>query len=134
MTKKYYNKLPNGQWKAYLQILFKKGTKKRLFLKPGITEFWDGEARMYFNSLNEEESFWKYFDTDVLWSGKFKSKAEAKKAEDYLLDYFGSQVDMGFQTSGYTEVRKYNHELWIKLNDKLQKRKKRLDPDGFLLY
>ena len=45
---KYYKKLPNDQWKAYIQLFMKKGTKQRLYLKPGITEFIDIEARMFF--------------------------------------------------------------------------------------
>ena len=53
----YYIKLSNGQWKAYLQLFMRKGTKHRMYFKPGITEFKDGDARMYFNNLLEEQSF-----------------------------------------------------------------------------
>jgi hypothetical protein len=110
---KYYTKLPNGQWKVYLQLFTKKDTKQRLYLKPGITEFKDGDARMYFNNLLEEESFQQHFDTSVKWSNVYPSKSEAKKVEDELLKYFGNQADMGFKTGGYTEVRHYNHEKYI---------------------
>ena len=81
---KYYGKLPDGKWKVYIQLFTKKGTKQRLYLKPGITEFWDGDARMYFNNLTEEDSFIKHFDTKVMWSKIFPSKAEAEKVEKEL--------------------------------------------------
>jgi|TARA_B100001758_G_C18288092_1_gene545425 hypothetical protein len=110
---KYYNKLPDGKWKVYIQLFTKKDSKQRLYLKPGITEFWDGDARMYFNNLTEEDSFIKHFDTKVMWSKIFPSKAEAEKVEKELLEYFGDKVDMGFKTGGYSEVREYNHEKWI---------------------
>jgi hypothetical protein len=116
---KNYTKLSNGQWKAYIQLFTEKGTNKRLHLKPGITEFWDGDARMFFNNLNEEESFLQHFDTKVLWSKVYNTKEEAKKIEDYLLRYFGEQSNLGFKTSGYTEVRDYNHQLWIGIKDSL---------------
>jgi hypothetical protein len=109
----YYKKLPNGQWKAYLQLFMRKGTKHRKYFKPGITEFQDGDARMYFNNLLEEQSFHQHFDTKVIWSKVYESKGGAKKAEDWLLNYFGNEVDMGFKTGGYTEVREYNHDKWI---------------------
>ena len=118
----HYNKLPDGKWKAYLQLFMRKGTKYRMFLKPGITEFKDGDARMYFNNLLEEESFRKHFDTKVIWSKEYDSKEAAKKVEDWLLNYFGNEVDMGFKTPGYTEVREYNHDLWIKIKDRLYKK------------
>ena len=110
---KYYNKMPNGQWKAYIQLFTDKETKKRLYLKPGITEFYDGDARMFFNDLKEEDSFLNHFDTKVMWSKIFRNKEEAQKTELLLLDYFGEQADMGFKTGGYTEVRKYDHQKWI---------------------
>ena len=116
---KYYNKLPNGQWKVYIQLFTKKGTNKRLYLKPGITEFWDGDARMFFNNLKEEESFQQHFDTKVMWSKVFPSKSKAEEFEDSLLTYFGDQVDMGFKTGGYTEVREYNHQKWITKSQEL---------------
>ena len=118
----HYNKLPDGKWKAYLQLLMRKSTKYRMYLKPGITEFKDGDARMYFNNLLEEESFRKHFDTKVIWSKEYDSKEAAKKVEDWLLNYFGNEVDMGFKTPGYTEVRVYNHDLWIKIKDRLYKK------------
>lgn len=117
--KKYFNKLPNGQWKVYIQLFMKKGTKQRLYIKPGITEFWDGDARMYFNNLKEEESFIKYFDTKVMWSKVFPDKTSAKNFEESLLKYFGNEVDMGFKTSGHSEVRKYNHQKWITKSQEL---------------
>tara|TARA_B110000971_G_C19564455_1_gene300196 strand:+ start:131 stop:493 length:363 start_codon:yes stop_codon:yes gene_type:complete len=116
---KYYNKLPNGQWKAYIQLFMKKGTKQRLYLKPGITEFEDGDARMFFNNLKEDVSFLQHFDTKVIWSDKFPSKAEAEKVEKELLEYFGKQANMGFKTGGYTEVREYNHQKWIAKSQEL---------------
>ena len=119
MKRTYYSKMPNGQWKTYIQLLLRKGTKQRLYLKPGITEFWDGDARMYFNNLKEEESFLKHFDTKVMWTKKFPSKGEAKKCEEELLKYFGEEVDMGFRTPGYTEVRKYDHAKWIAKSQQL---------------
>tara|TARA_R110000803_G_scaffold165262_1_gene228827 strand:+ start:663 stop:1022 length:360 start_codon:yes stop_codon:yes gene_type:complete len=115
----YYKKLPNGQWKAYVQLFMRKGTKHRMYLKPGITGYQDGDARMYFNNLLEEQSFRQHFDTKVIWSKIFESKGVAKKAEDWLLNYFGNEVDMGFETPGYTEVREYNHQLWMKIKDRL---------------
>ena len=110
---KYYNKMPNGQWKVYIQLFIDKETKKRLYLKPGITQFWDGDARMFFNNLKEEDSFLNHFDTKVMWSKVLPNELEAKKVESHLLNYFGDQVDMGFKTGGYTEVRKYDHQKWI---------------------
>ena len=110
---KYYNKMPNGQWKTYIQLFTDKETKKRLYLKPGITEFYDGDARMFFNDLKEEDSFLNHFDTKVMWSKIYSSKKEAQKIETQLLEYFGEQIDMGFKTGGYTEVRKYDHQKWI---------------------
>ena len=121
--KKYYKKMPNGQWKVYLQLLMKKGTKQRLYLKPGITEFWDGDARIFFNNLKEENSFLKNFNVKCMWSEIFPSKKAAKELEKHLLEYFGEQADMGFKTGGYTEVRPYNHEKYIKKLDELYKRK-----------
>ena len=121
--KKYYKKMPNGQWKVYLQLLMKKGTKQRLYLKPGITEFWDGDARIFFNNLKEENSFLKNFDVRCMWSEIFPSKKAAEEFEQHLLEYFGEQVDMGFKTGGYTEVRPYDHEKYIKKLDELYKRK-----------
>lgn len=118
-----YDKLPDGQWKAYIQLFTKKGTKQRLFVKPGITAFWDGDARMYFNDLTEQASFKQHFDTKVLWSEIFPDKQSAKVAEKYLLEYFGDPVDIGFKTSGGGEVRAYDHEKWNNLRDKLYKRK-----------
>ena len=117
--KTYYSKMPNGQWKTYIQLFLRKGTKQRLYLKPGITEFWDGDARMYFNNLKEEESFLKHFDTKVMWSKIFPSEEEARKCEDELLKYFGEEVDMGFKTGEYTEVRKYDHNKWIAKSQQL---------------
>jgi len=122
VKKKYYKKLPNGQWKTYLYCFLKKGTKQRLYLKAGITEFKDIEARMFFNNLNEEESFIQHFDDKPMWSEKFPSKAEAEKVEEKLLKYFGDKVDMGFKTGGYSEVREYNHEKWMAINDELYKK------------
>jgi hypothetical protein len=116
---KHYKKLSNGQWKTYIQLFTKKGTGQRLHLKPGITEFLDGDARMFFNNLNEEESFLQHFDTKVLWSKIYNSKEEAKEMEDYLLDYFDKQSNLGFVTSGHTEVRDYNHQLWMEIKDSL---------------
>ena len=113
MKNKYYTRLPKGQWKVYLQLFTKKGTKQRLFLKPGITEYKDADARMYFNNILEEETFQQHFDTIVKWSKKYPNKEEAKKVEDELLEYFGDEVDMGFKTGGYTEVRRYDHEKYI---------------------
>ncbi len=113
IEKKYYKKLPNGKCKVYIQLLMKKDTKQRLYLKPGITEFIDGDARMFFNNLLEDDSFVKHFDTKVMWSEIFPNKVEAKKFEEGLLEYFGEQVDMGFKTRGYSEVREYNHDKWI---------------------
>jgi len=115
----HYSKMPNGQWKTYIQLLLRKDTKQRLYLKPGITEFYDGDARMYFNDLEEEESFLKHFDTKVMWSKIFPSEGEAKKCEKELLKYFGEKVDMGFKTPGYTEVRKYDHAKWIAKSQQL---------------
>jgi hypothetical protein len=116
---KQYNKLPDGKWKAYIQLFTKKGTNQRLHLKPGITEFWDGDARMFFNNLKEEDSFLKHFDTKVIWSKVYDSKEEAKKMEDWLLNYFGEQSNLEFTTSGYTEVRDYNHTLWTEVRNRL---------------
>ena len=118
---KYYNKLPNGKWKTYIQLFMDKKTEQRLYLKPGITEFYDGDARMFFNNLKEEESFLQHFKTKVMWSKVFNTKAEAKKVEDQLLNYFGEQADMGFKTGGYTEVRKYDHQKWMIKKDELYK-------------
>ena len=119
--KKYYKKLPNGKWKTYIQLFMDKKTEQRLYLKPGITEFYDGDARMFFNNLKEEESFLQHFKTKVMWSKVFNTKAEAKKVEDQLLNYFGEQADMGFKTGGYTEVRKYDHQKWMIKKDELYK-------------
>ena len=116
---KYYKKLPNDQWKAYIQLFMKKGTKQRLYLKPGITEFIDGDARMFFNDLKEDVSFLQYFDTKVMWSKIFPNKVEAKKFEEGLLEYFGEQADMGFKTRGYSEVRNYDHEKWLTKSNEL---------------
>jgi|TARA_B110000211_G_scaffold142787_1_gene162916 lipoate-protein ligase A len=113
IEKKYYKKLSNGKWKVYIQLFMKKDTKQRLYLKPGITEFLDGDARMFFNNLKEDDSFAKHFDTKVMWSEIFPNKVEAEKFEEGLLEYFGEQVDMGFKTGGYSEVREYNHDKWI---------------------
>ena len=118
---KYYNKLPNGKWKTYIQLFMDKKTEQRLYFKPGITEFYDGDARMFFNNLKEEESFLQHFKTKVMWSKVFNTKAEAKKVEDQLLNYFGEQADMGFKTGGYTEVRKYDHQKWMIKKDELYK-------------
>ena len=118
---KYYKKLPDGQWKTYLFCLRKKGTEQRLYLKPGITEFKDIEARMFFNNLNEEESFIQHFDPKPMWSGKFPNKAEAEKVEKELLEYFGDKVNIGFKTGGYTEVRKYDHQKWMIKREELYK-------------
>ena len=118
---KYYKKLPNGKWKTYIQLFMDKKTEQRLYLKPGITEFYDGDARMFFNNLKEEESFLQHFKTKVMWSKVFNTKAEAKKVEDQLLNYFGEQADMGFKTGGYTEVRKYDHQKWMIKKDELYK-------------
>ena len=120
--KTYYKKLLNGQWKVYLFVFFKKGTKQRLYLKPGITEFQDANARMFFNNLNEDVSFLQHLDSEVLWSKTFPNKVEAEKFETYLLEYFGEQADMGFKTGGYTEVRDYNHEKWMGIVDQLYKK------------
>ena len=76
--KKYYKKLPNGKWKTYIQLFMDKKTEQRLYLKPGITEFYDGDARMFFNNLKEEESFLQHFKTKVMWSKVFNTKAEAE--------------------------------------------------------
>jgi hypothetical protein len=119
--KKYFKKLPNGQWKVYIQLFMKKGTKQRLYLKPGITEFYDGDARMYFNDLKEEDSFLKHFDTKVMWSKIFSNKIEAEKIESELLEYFGKKADMGFKTGGYSEVREYNHQKWLNKSQELYK-------------
>tara|TARA_R110000803_G_scaffold42575_1_gene91136 strand:- start:27 stop:398 length:372 start_codon:yes stop_codon:yes gene_type:complete len=119
--KKYYKKLPNGKWKTYIQLFMDKKTEQRLYLKPGITEFYDGDARMFFNNLKEEESFLQHFKTKVMWSKVFNTKAEAKKVEDQLLNYFGEQADIGFKTGGYTEVRKYDHQKWMIKKDELYK-------------
>lgn len=116
---KYFKKLPNNQWKVYIQLFMKKGTKQRLYLKPGITKFWDGDARMYFNDLIEEESFIKHFDTKIMWSKIFPSKAEAESFEKSLLNYFGNPVNIGFKTVGYSEVREYNHQKWIRKSQEL---------------
>ena len=116
---KYYKKLPNDQWKAYIQLFMKKGTKQRLYLKPGITEFIDGDARMFFNDLKEDVSFLQHFDTKVMWSKIFSSKTEAKKFEEGLLEYFGDEADMGFKTTGYSEVRNYDHEKWLTKSNEL---------------
>ena len=118
---KYYKKLPNGKWKTYIQLFMDKKTEQRLYLKPGITEFYDGDARMFFNNLKEEESFLQHFKTKVMWSKVFNTKAEAKKVEDQLLNYFGEQADMGFKTGGYTEVRKSDHQKWMIKKDELYK-------------
>ena len=79
IEKKYYKKLSNGKWKVYIQLFMKKDTKQRLYLKPGITEFLDGDARMFFNNLKEDDSFAKHFDTKVMWSEIFPNKVEAEK-------------------------------------------------------
>ena len=47
---------------------------------------------MFFNNLKEEESFLQHFKTKVMWSKVFNTKAEAKKVEDQLLNYFGEQA------------------------------------------
>ena len=83
---KSYNKLPNGWWKVYLFVFLKKGTKQKLYLKPGITEFLDGDARMFFNNLKEDVSFLQHFDTKVMWSKIFSSKTEAERIEKLLLN------------------------------------------------
>ena len=110
---KYFKKMPNNQWKVYIQLFTDKESGKRLYLKPGITEFWDGDARMFFNDLKEEESFQSHFNTKVMWSQIYPSKKEAQEVESQLLEYFGEQANMGFKTGGYTEVREYNHKKWI---------------------
>ena len=107
--KKYFKKLDNGKWKVYLQLFFKKGTKFRLHLKPGITQFVDGDARIYFSNLKEEQSFLQHFDT----------KEEAQVMESKLLKYFGKPSKLNFETSGDSEVRDYNHQLWMSIKDSL---------------
>jgi hypothetical protein len=39
--------------------------------------------------------------------------------EDWLLNYFGEQSNLEFTTSGYTEVRDYNHTLWTEVRNRL---------------
>jgi|TARA_B110000211_G_scaffold71789_1_gene83224 hypothetical protein len=116
---KYYTTLLNGQWKVYIFLFMKKGTNYKLYFKIGITEYRDIDARMFFNNLKEEDSFLKHFDIRPMWSSKYSTKEEAEKVEKKLLKYFGKQVDMGFKTSGHTEVRKYNQQLWMDIKDKL---------------
>ena len=120
----HYSKMPNGQWKTYIQLFLRKGTKQRLYLKPGITEFWNADARMHFNNLKEEESFLKHLDTKVMWSKIFPSREEAVECERELLEYFGEEVDIGFKTRGYTEVRKYDHTKWIAKSQQLYNKQK----------
>lgn len=110
---KYYKKLPGDKWKVYIQLLSNKETNQRLYLKPGITKFQDGDARMFFNDLKEDVSFLQHFKSKVMWSKVFPNEHKAKKFEKELLEYFGEEVDMGFKTGGYTEVRKYDHQKWV---------------------
>ena len=117
--KKYFKKLDNSKWKVYLQLFFKKGTKFRLHLKPGITQFVDGDARIYFNNLKEEQSFLQHFDTKVIWSKEYDTKEEAQVMESKLLKYFGKPSKLNFETSGDSEVRDYNHQLWMSIKDSL---------------
>lgn len=112
-------KLPNGQWKVYMLLFMEKGTRERLYLKPGITQFQDANNRLYYNDKLEEESFLKHFDTRVLGSRIFPNKEDAEWFEKELLNYLGPSVDIGFKTSGSSEVREYHHERWIELKDKI---------------
>jgi hypothetical protein len=112
-----FNKLPNGEWKTYLQVFYKKGTKYRLYIKPGITEYYDANVRLYYNQKLEKDSFLNHFDSEVLWSKRYSSKEVALEAENILLEYFGKKVNLGFWTSGASEVRKYDHNLWLGIND-----------------
>lgn len=114
-------KLNDNKWKVYLQVFFKKGTKKRLYLKPGVTAFKDADARMYYNHKYEPDSFRNHFDPQVFWSKVCSSKGEAEKIEKIMLDFLGEPAKLDFTTSGHTEVRDYNHESWMELKDKLYK-------------
>jgi hypothetical protein len=111
INSKYYKKLPNGQWKVYIQRFADKQTGKFLYVKPGISRFWDADARMYFNNLFEEISFKDKFNTKCIVSKIFPSRETAELMEEKLLKHFGKEisiVELGFKTPGYTEVRKYN--------------------------
>jgi hypothetical protein len=81
---KQYNKLPDGKWKAYIQLFTKKGTNQRLHLKPGITEFWDGDARMFFNNLKEEDSF---LNTSILKLFGVRYMILKKKLKKWKIGY-----------------------------------------------
>ena len=79
------------------------------------------DYRMFFNNLKEEDSFLNHFDTRVMWSKIFSNKIEAENKESELLEYFGDKVDMGFKTGGFSEVRKYDHDKWLKKSQELYK-------------
>jgi hypothetical protein len=109
--KKYYSKYNNGNWKVYLQRFANKQTGQFLFIKPGITEFKDANARLYFNDLLEEISFKDYFKTKCIKTLICPSKEIAENLEKILLKHFGNQLsekELGFKTPGWTEVRRYN--------------------------
>ena len=70
----YYKKLPNGQWKAYVQLFMRKGTKHRMYLKPGITGWAQVCGRDELSIADKvaldveylnRQSFW--FDMKILW-------------------------------------------------------------------
>jgi hypothetical protein len=67
-------------------------------------------------TVKEEDSFVNHCDTKVMWSVRYvPNELEAKEVESHLLNYFGDQVDMGFNNQEDIQliVRKYDHQKWI---------------------
>ena len=120
---KHFRKLKDGKWKVYIQRFADQVTEQFLYVKPGITQYKDANARIHFNSELEEVSFTDHFIPKCIWSVEVPSKSIAEEIEKELLKHFGnpiSEEELGFKTSGWTELRRYNQ---TKVNEAFEMKK-----------
>ena len=123
-----YDKYFGDYWKIYLDRFEDRETKQFIALKPGHTKYKDAEDRMKFNHEmflkgDEPDSFINHYDVKCIWSLVVKSTWERDYLESFMLEWFGEKKDLGFYTSGSTEVRKYDQ---VKVNKWLSKPKERI--------
>ena len=121
MWDKYYG----DYWKVYLNRFQDRKTKQFIALKPGWTKFKDADDRAKFNHElflkgEEPDSFLNHYNVKCIWSLTVKSVWERDYLESFMLNWFGDKKDLGFYTSGSTEVREYDQtrvNKWLSKTD-----------------
>ena len=111
-----YDRYHGKYWKVYLMRFKDKETGQFKAIKPGHTKFKDAEDRMNWNHKcfldgEEPDSFKNHYHVKCIWSLRVKSIKARKALEGLMLAFFGDKLDLGFYTSGYSEVRSYNQKL-----------------------